>query len=259
MVAGIFYSEEMVQLLLPVISAPIGEEICKGIFVLAFYSSIDSPKRGFQIGFTVGLGFAMLENLIYILASSFGGPISFTFTALVRGIGSIPGHAFWTGLTGTGLGWYLMMRQNNDGKGIVKTEKIGERDEIAQLQWKLLDPKSGEFVGEETKNESVVAPATELLGEFRLPLLEPITNIQEKGGLPTPKNPILGLILAILGHGFWNGSLTLLEIIGEIYNLSELQILVASLIWSVFLVSGILLIGWGIIRGVINTPAPRES
>jgi len=77
--------------------------------------------------------------------------------------------------------------------------------------------------------------------------------------LPTPKNPILGLILAILGHGFWNGSLTLLEIIGEIYNLSELQILVASLIWSVFLVSGILLIGWGIIRGVINTPAPRES
>ncbi len=259
MVAGIFYSEEMVQLLLPVISAPIGEEICKGIFVLAFYSSIDSPKRGFQIGFTVGLGFAMLENLIYILASSFGGPISFTFTALVRGIGSIPGHAFWTGLTGTGLGWYLMMRQNNDGKGLVKTEKIGERDEIAQLQWKLLDPKSGEFVGEETKNESVVAPATELLGEFRLPLLEPITNIQEKGGLPTPKNPILGLILAILGHGFWNGSLTLLEIIGEIYNLSELQILVASLIWSVFLVSGILLIGWGIIRGVINTPAPRES
>ena len=259
MTAGIFFSEEMVELLLPVISAPVGEEICKGLFVVAFYSSIDSPKRGFQIGFTVGLGFAMLENLIYILASSLGGPISFTFTALIRGIGSIPGHAFWTGLTGTGLGWYLMNRNNSDNIGIVKPENMGEKNEGTQLEWKLMDPKSGEFVGEEENVESIVSPATELLGEFRLPLLEPITQIEEKGGLPTPKNPIIGLILAMLGHGFWNGSLTLLEIIGQMYNLTDIQILSASLIWSAFLVTGILLIGWGIIRGVINTPSPNSN
>tara|TARA_B100001750_G_scaffold148907_1_gene119179 strand:+ start:113 stop:1612 length:1500 start_codon:yes stop_codon:yes gene_type:complete len=256
MTAGIFFSQETVQMLLPVISAPVGEEICKGLFVLAFYSSIDSPKRGFQIGFTVGLGFAMLENLIYILASSFGGPISFTFTALVRGIGSIPGHAFWTGLTGTGLGWYLMKRKASAAMGRQTPEKIGQDNENAQLEWKLMDPKSGEFVGESENEEAVVAPATELLGEFRLPLLESITKIEEKGGLPTPKHPIIGLLLAMLGHGFWNGSLTLLEIIGEVVNLSDVQILIASLIWSVFLVTGILLIGRGIIRGVINTPDP---
>jgi len=207
----------------------------------------------------VGLGFAMLENLIYILSSAFGGPIAFTMTALIRGIGSIPGHAFWTGLTGTGLGWYLMTQKQKANIGVQTPVNVGEKSKESQLDWKLLDPKSGEFVGGDESNNAIVAPATQLLGEFRMPLLEPMSNLREKGGLPTPKHPIIGLLLAMAGHAFWNGSLTFLSLIGEALDLSEFQIGIIFLIWSVILVTGILLIGWGIIRGVINTPNPRSG
>ena len=252
--AGIFFSDYVVELLMPVVSAPFGEEICKGLFVLAFASSIDSPKRGFQVGFTVGLGFAMLENLIYILSSTFGGPIAFTLTALVRGIGSIPGHAFWTGLTGTGLGWYLMKRKAGERHQVQITDNITEPSEDQQLEWKLLDPKSGEFVGSDTSEQAVVAPATELLGEFRLPLLEPYTVPQSKAMLPLPKHPLIGLVLAISGHAFWNGSLTAIGLIGIAADLSDGEIIALSLLWSGLLVCGVLLLGREIIRSVIASP-----
>jgi hypothetical protein len=180
-------------------------------------------------------------------------------TALVRGIGSIPGHAFWTGLTGTGLGWYLMTQKEKGSIGVQTPETVGEKKDATQLDWKLLDPKSGEFVGEEEPASAVVAPATQLLGEFRLPLLEPMSKLDEIGGIPTPKHPVIGLLLAMAGHAFWNGSLTFLALVGEAANLSELQIGIIFLIWSAVLVTGILLIGWGIIRGVINTPNPRSG
>ena len=93
------------------LSAPIGEEISKAFAVLFLARFIDSPKRGFQIGFSVGLGFALLENMIYILSSIFAGEgaaISFIFTAVLRAIGSIPGHATWTAISGYAIGQYVL-------------------------------------------------------------------------------------------------------------------------------------------------------
>ena len=103
------------ELLILAVSAPVGEEIFKALLVLSLYRIIDSPRRGFQVGFSVGLGFAMLENLQYILASLFGGEyaaITYGMTTLVRGIGSIPGHAFWTGISGCAIGWYLSQKNH---------------------------------------------------------------------------------------------------------------------------------------------------
>ena len=43
---------------------------------------------------------------------SFGGlAISYSLTTVVRGIGSIPGHALWTGLSGVSIGWYLCTKR----------------------------------------------------------------------------------------------------------------------------------------------------
>jgi hypothetical protein len=196
----------------------------------------------------------MLENLIYILSSTLGGPIAFTLTALVRGIGSIPGHAFWTGLTGTGLGWFLMKRKARDRQNMQILGNISEPSEDQQLEWKLLDPKSGEFVGSDTSEQAVVAPATELLGEFRLPLLEPYTVGHHQARIPIPKHPLIGLALAISGHAFWNGTLTAIELIGIAANMSDGEIFALSLLWSGLLVCGVLLLGREIIRSVIASP-----
>ena len=80
----------LVQNLTIVVSAPVGEELCKLIAILCLWKLIDSPRRGFQIGFTVGLGFAMLENLQYILVNLLTdqyAAFSYSFTAILRGVG----------------------------------------------------------------------------------------------------------------------------------------------------------------------------
>ena len=133
-------------------------------------------------------------------------------------------------------------------------ENISEPSEDQQLEWKLLDPKSGEFVGSDTSEQGVVAPATELLGEFRLPLLEPHTVKHSEARIPIPKHPLIGLALAIAGHAFWNGTLTVIELIGIAADLSDGQIFALSLLWSGLLVCGVLLLGREIIRSVIASP-----
>ena len=79
---GISYDDQMA--LTAAISAPIGEEIFKLLAVCLFLPAIRNAKKGFQVGFTVGLGFALIENLVYILGSAFGGAPSLTLTALMR-------------------------------------------------------------------------------------------------------------------------------------------------------------------------------
>ena len=109
-------------------------------------------------------------------------------------------------------------------------------------------------MGSDTSEQAVVAPATELLGEFRLPLLEPYTVPQSKAMLPLPKHPLIGLVLAISGHAFWNGSLTAIGLIGIAADLSDGEIIALSLLWSGLLVCGVLLLGREIIRSVIASP-----
>ncbi|MEK9738211.1 MAG: PrsW family glutamic-type intramembrane protease, partial [Euryarchaeota archaeon] len=107
--SGLSYDDQMA--LTAAISAPVGEEIFKLLAVCLFLPAIRNAKKGFQVGFTVGLGFALIENLAYILGSAFVGAPSLTITALMRGIGSIPAHGLWTGISGFGLGYYS---QNTD-------------------------------------------------------------------------------------------------------------------------------------------------
>ena len=76
------------------------------MLVFTLYSE---RKKGFQVGFTVGLGFALIENLVYILSSGFFGAFNLTLTALTRGIGAILAHGLWTGISGFGIGYYLSL------------------------------------------------------------------------------------------------------------------------------------------------------
>ena len=241
------------------VSAPVGEELCKGLFVWLFRHKIRSPRHGFQVGFTVGLGFAMLENLQYILSSMFGGPVSLTLTALIRGLGSIPGHAFWTGLTGVGMGW-LMLRQAQKARAASAGQEIVTPDEPKLPEWKLVDPKTGQFIepGEVQSAGSKidldrVKKLLHMGGDQPPPQLEyAIERDERRSGIPLPKHPLIGLGLAMAGHAFWNGSLTLLE--WALRGGSDTVVIVVQLCWSLVLVMGILVLGRGLLASVRSAP-----
>ena len=204
-----------------IVSAPVGEEICKALAVLSLAGLIDSKKRGFQVGFTVGLGFALLENLQYILFSLFAGEFvafSYGLTSVVRGIGSIPGHAMWTACSGYAIGHMLEQRkQTTHGK-----------------QWNFFNSLQG---GNHDSNASS--------NHFtQNSLLSKSSDLQ----LPTSLPLMLGI--AIFGHAFWNGSSVLMSHISR--NLNPVVGLFAELIWIVVLITLLWTVGRFVIAAAME-------
>ena len=202
-------STTLIENITVVVSAPIGEEICKALAVWSLAGMIDSKKRGFQVGFTVGLGFALLENLQYILFSLFAGEImafSYGLTSVVRGIGSIPGHAMWTACSGYAIGH--MLEQNRPKQRIPEFGNMN-----------LVDPR----------NPNASPQSNKLYQDVQTPFLNKRSNLE----LPTSLPVMLGI--AILGHAFWNGSSVLVSTIA--LGLDPLLGLVIDLTWIVTLIA----------------------
>ena len=178
--------------LILMVSAPVGEELCKAAAVYALARFIDSPRRGFQIGFTVGLGFALLENMTYIL-STFGAleasSITFGFTSIIRGIGSIPGHGVWTAISGYAIGCHLTLRRPAP---LLHLEPRQEGTSEVK-RWMLVDKKSGQVLSASNAPQPPIMIPRWLCSS-------------PKDGIQLPTTPLMGIGLAILGHALWNGS-----------------------------------------------------
>ncbi|MEO0181837.1 MAG: PrsW family intramembrane metalloprotease [candidate division WOR-3 bacterium] len=85
--------------------APVVEEFFKGIGILAIvgFRDFDDPLDGLVYGATVGLGFALTENLLYFFGNFVGGvPVFIVF--LMRSIVFGLNHALFTGAFGLFLG-----------------------------------------------------------------------------------------------------------------------------------------------------------
>ena len=192
------------------ISAPFGEELSKALAVLLLYSYIDSAKKGFYVGTTVGLGFALIENLMYIMGSLTGASgLTFAFTSIIRGIGSVPGHAMWTGISGYGIGHYLH-------------KKRGYPNASQDTSWVLYDEDTRQVVSYSNQSKAVTADL-------------PIWWMRHVGaGWKLPKSPLFAIPLAIAGHSFWNGSLFVISVVAEKVN--PLLGLLAMLGWLVILI-----------------------
>jgi RsiW-degrading membrane proteinase PrsW (M82 family) len=99
-----------VIIIVPVAVAPIVEEASKPLVLRNLKDEIDTELDGVLYGVTAGMGFALLENILY-LAFGFASLIevdygfedvtgTWAFTALARGLGSIGIHAVGAGLIG---------------------------------------------------------------------------------------------------------------------------------------------------------------
>ncbi len=258
-------SEQVSEFLIVALSAPVGEELCKGLAAALFIGRMRGRKHGFQIGFTVGLGFAMIENLQYILLSFGGGYVSFTVTALMRGIGSIPGHAFWTGMTGFALGALAVRLPHR----LPLLDPHGESAK-REVPWLLVDPKSGRTISHSEMAASPADPTGRLL-EIEVPIIEMAVPVVDGGfemrevdagdaaRLPDPDGPRglmpssslpIGIGLAMLGHATWNGTSIIVPWLVESAGFGELAVVLVSLLWIAVLVTAVLLLGRGMLRAV---------
>ena len=247
-------SDDNLLYLTVIISAPVGEEICKAAAIWFFASKIRSPKHGFQIGFTVGLGFAIIENLMYISESSLG--LGFSLTILIRGIGSIPGHAFWTGLTGAAMGWTIMRSRAASLQMAAEAGHQIMAPEKKSSDWKLIDSDTGQVVGSETAVGSGVA-----VTPSGVQMWVPAQNIISKKPwltVPLPEKIVVGLLLAMLGHATWNGSSILLLMIANDIGMSDLTHFLLDILLIIVLVIAVLLIGSGLLHSVRAAPDGSE-
>ncbi len=172
------------------LSAPIGEELSKALAVLALSHLIISPKHGFYVGSTVGLGFALLENAQYISMAllSDSSSIAYFFTATLRGLSSIPGHAMWTGLSGYAIGCWLAR-----GNRIPSFSGTAYLSDDANANWVLYD-KRGVPVSTSTWT---TVPSDRM---FRF------LNKRQSQAWAMPTTVTMGVFLAMLGHALWNGT-----------------------------------------------------
>ena len=95
--------------LMAVISAPVVEEVSKGLalFTLFFWKKdeFDNITDGIVYAALVALGFAMVENFLYYGRALSEGVQTATQTFILRGIIAPFSHPLFTAMTGIGLGW----------------------------------------------------------------------------------------------------------------------------------------------------------
>ncbi|MAP58972.1 MAG: hypothetical protein CL978_01925 [Euryarchaeota archaeon] len=214
------------------LSAPIGEELSKALAILFLSRFIDSGKRGFQIGFSVGLGFALLENMSYILGALLSGEsaaLSFILTTVLRAIGSIPGHATWTAISGFAIGHHIS--KNNHSKSLI--DGIYEKKKITkqESQWALFDNKTGELISSSSIKPQTVLPKWLSAGKDK--------------EIKITKSPTLAIFVAIFCHAIWNGTLW---ISGRIFIDSPILI---KIVIDLVLVTTLIVILWFILRRLI--------
>jgi len=92
-------------LLFPAVAAPVTEELMKFAVVVLFVyrdSEFDEPVDGIVYATATALGFATLENLLYILPAE--SLSSLVASGLFRAILSVPGHALFAVFWGYALG-----------------------------------------------------------------------------------------------------------------------------------------------------------
>ncbi|HSL10049.1 MAG TPA: PrsW family intramembrane metalloprotease [Actinomycetota bacterium] len=100
----------------PVVVAPVLEEVLKGagLVLLAAIArdEIDDVMDGFVYGAVCGLGFAVVEDVVYFVATFGGsvGAIAEGFAARVLASG-LYGHVLYTGLIGMALGFVVSRRE----------------------------------------------------------------------------------------------------------------------------------------------------
>src|SRR4029079_10387541 len=99
----------------PALTAPIVEEFLKGAGLVLLYlivrDEVDDAMDGFVYGALCGLGFAVVEDVVYFMAGFGGTPSGVLEGFYVRVLSSgLYGHVLYTGLVGMAIGVVVSQR-----------------------------------------------------------------------------------------------------------------------------------------------------
>ena len=189
------------------VGAPIIEETCKALAIILFIPILRGPRSGFMVGFSVGLGFALIENVQYVAGSLLGGPANLAATTLIRGVGSIPAHALWTALVGSAIGGFVGSRGLNMKISLA----------IARTQIGVID--TVEKMGVDVDGDGLRDGFTETSAFLEAALSDGIWSARdpkhltddsqitsdESGTASISRSIPLAFCLAVFGHALWNG------------------------------------------------------
>ncbi|MEP6759648.1 MAG: PrsW family intramembrane metalloprotease [Actinomycetota bacterium] len=100
----------------PALTAPVVEEFLKGAGIVLLYlivrDEIDDVMDGFVYGALCGLGFAVVEDVLYFMAAFGGTPAGVLQGFYVRVLSSgLYGHVLYTGLVGMAVGLVVSRRE----------------------------------------------------------------------------------------------------------------------------------------------------
>ena len=185
------------------------------------------------------------------------GTAGFPITMLIRGIGSIPGHAVWTGLTGAAIGWTMMQKRAQSLHNAAQRGLPIQAPESQKMDWKLIDEKTGQVIDLTNQMDKTGVTVNSAGYEIWTPHQPPLTK-EPWIRIPLPKNITLGLILAMIGHASWNGTLTIFEIISEHMGLSDGVFLILQLLIVIVMIAFVWIIGTGLLYSVREAPDGRE-
>jgi RsiW-degrading membrane proteinase PrsW (M82 family) len=104
----VIFDERVAEMAAAGVFAPVIEEVAKAIvlFLILFLrrNELDSPLDGIIYGAMVGMGFAMVENVLYYMAAfSEDGAVGWSSVVAVRGIIFGLNHALYSAMTGLGI------------------------------------------------------------------------------------------------------------------------------------------------------------
>ena len=125
----------------PVLTAPLVEETLKGAGVVLLYliarDEVDDMMDGFVYGALCGLGFAVVEDVVYFMATFGGDPGGVLQGFYVRVISSgLYGHVLYTGLIGMGIGYLVSHRHDRTlGHRIGVAATLGAAGVVGHAVW----------------------------------------------------------------------------------------------------------------------------
>jgi RsiW-degrading membrane proteinase PrsW (M82 family) len=106
-------SFEAIKFLLPIMMAPIVEELCKPLILLRLKKEINELEDGIIYGASAAIGFACVENIVYYLAAYIYGETSIlVMTIILRTVASYMTHISATGITGYGVARNIIIYKN---------------------------------------------------------------------------------------------------------------------------------------------------